>query len=72
MTLTNGDRYEGELAEGLRSGYGVLRLTGGDVYSGHFLLDKREGRYGKRVHGRSDYGATRATAMALAKRPAPY
>ena len=40
---TLGDQFEGEFADGLRSGAGTLVYAHGDAYTGHFALDLPEG-----------------------------
>ncbi len=39
----NGDVYEGELSDGLRSGYGRMVYASGDIYEGEYLNDMRHG-----------------------------
>lgn len=39
----NGDHYQGEFAEGMMHGKGMLTLSSGDVYSGYFVEGQLEG-----------------------------
>jgi len=44
VTFPNGDRYEGELRDGLFNGRGIYRYSNGDRYEGEFRDDMKEGR----------------------------
>ncbi len=44
ITWISGDKYEGEIKDGVPSGDGVITLAIGDIYSGAWLNGKRNGR----------------------------
>lgn len=43
MIFSNGDTYEGMWQAGLKHGQGKYIWRDGNVFEGHFWLDKREG-----------------------------
>lgn len=42
-TLSNGDSFKGQYADGVRQGYAVYRFANGDVYEGQFAEDRMQG-----------------------------
>ena len=53
----NGDMYEGDWVDDVRSGLGVLTMANGDRYEGHWLADQKEGpgRYFYRSTGKKPH-----------------
>lgn len=43
INFENGDRYEGDVENGMRDGFGVLFLVDGGCYSGQWLKDEKDG-----------------------------
>lgn len=41
--MADGRIYEGEWKDNIRQGIGVFRWTGGDIYIGQFVNDRKEG-----------------------------
>ena len=43
ITCGDGEKYEGEFKDDIRTGYGVLIYSNGNKYEGEFKDDKRNG-----------------------------